>query len=173
MIPSFWLWDDYPWIIDEIDEELAFTAICYSLNTFLALQDKPNCKVILCGGSSNPITAFSPLSQQSELDNICPNKAFISAAGVSIEYGATCFNFDEILLKHRAMAKSQYKILVADHSKFGKIKPASIGTLAQFDALVTDRPSSWILPVLFPTQCKNLLLTPLFTMMRVMRICCT
>ncbi len=130
-----------PWIIDEIDEELAFTAICYSLNTFLALQDKPNCKVILCGGEFKPNNCiFTPLSQQSELDNICPNKAFISAAGVSIEYGATCFNFDEILLKHRAMAKSQYKILVADHSKFGKIKPASIGTLAQFDALVTDRP---------------------------------
>lgn len=107
-----------------------------SLPYKISLTAKWSCAV----GSSNPITAFSPLSQQSELDNICPNKAFISAAGVSIEYGATCFNFDEILLKHRAMAKSQYKILVADHSKFGKIKPASIGTLAQFDALVTDRP---------------------------------
>lgn len=129
-----------PWIIDEIDEELKFTAICYSLNTFIALQNKPNCQVILCGGEFKPNNCiFTPLSQQNELDNACPNKAFISAAGVSVTYGATCFNFDEIMLKHRAIAKSQHKILVADHSKFGKIKPASIGALTLFDTLVTDR----------------------------------
>ncbi|ELY5257782.1 DNA-binding transcriptional repressor DeoR [Yersinia enterocolitica] len=129
-----------PSIIDEIDEELSFTAICYSLNTFLSLQDKPNCKVILCGGEFKPNNyIFTPISQHNELDNACPNKAFISAAGVSIEYGVTCFNFDEILLKHRAIAKSQHKILVADHSKFGKIKPASIGALTLFDAIVTNR----------------------------------
>ncbi|MDW9427171.1 DNA-binding transcriptional repressor DeoR, partial [Yersinia enterocolitica] len=31
-----------------------------------------------------------------------------------------------------------HKILVADHSKFGKIKPASIGALTLFDAIVTN-----------------------------------
>ncbi|CNH66052.1 DNA-binding transcriptional repressor DeoR [Yersinia aldovae] len=129
-----------PLIIDAIDEELTFTAICYSLNTFLSLQDKPNCKVILCGGEFKPNNyIFTPLSQHSELDNACPNIAFISAAGVSLEYGATCFNFDEILLKHRAITKSQHKVLVADHSKFGNVKPASIGALTLFDTLITDR----------------------------------
>lgn len=129
-----------PSIIDEIDEELHFTAICYSLNTFLSLQDKPHCKVILCGGEFKPNNyIFTPIRQHNELDNACPNKAFISAAGISIEYGATCFNFDEILVKHRAIAKSQHKILVADHSKFGKIKPASIGALTLFDSVVTNR----------------------------------
>ncbi|CND92939.1 DNA-binding transcriptional repressor DeoR [Yersinia nurmii] len=129
-----------PLIIDEIPEELAFTALCYSLNTFLSLQDKPNCKVILCGGEFKPNNyIFSPIGQHNELDNVCPNKAFISAAGVSIEFGATCFNFDEVPWKQRALSKSQRKILVADHSKFGQIKPASIGPLTLFDTLVTDR----------------------------------
>ncbi|MGL9750376.1 MAG: hypothetical protein ACR5LC_01350 [Symbiopectobacterium sp.] len=35
-------------------------------------------------------------------------------------------------------ALSQRTILVADSSKFGRIQPAAIGALTQFDTLVTD-----------------------------------
>lgn len=129
-----------PAIIDAIADELSFTAVCHSLNTFLALQDKPNCKVILCGGEFKPNNyIFTGVGQHNELDHICPNIAFISAAGLSLQHGATCFNFDELEMKHRAMAMAQQKILVAEHSKFGKTKPACIGPLAQFDRVITDR----------------------------------
>jgi DeoR family deoxyribose operon repressor len=47
-----------PWIIDAIDDALPFTGVCYSLNTFLALQEKPQCRAILCGGSFMPATRF-------------------------------------------------------------------------------------------------------------------
>lgn len=132
-----------PFIIDAIDQELAFTAVCYSLNTFLALQDLPNCKVILCGGEFHPANCiFTPLTQYSILDNICPDKAFISAAGIDIHHGATCFNFDELTMKHRALSLSQQAILVADSSKFDNIKPACIGALTLFDTLITDQAPS-------------------------------
>lgn len=128
-----------PFLIDAIDEELPFTAVCYSLNTFLALQAKPAAKVILCGGEFHPDNAiFTPLTRQSELDPICTNKAFISAAGVDLKRGATCFNFAELDIKHRAMSLTQRTILVADNSKFGRIQPATISALTQFDTLVTD-----------------------------------
>ncbi len=129
-----------PAIIDAIADELIFTAVCHSLNTFLALQDKPNCKVVLCGGEFKPNNyIFSSVGGRNELDHICPNIAFISAAGLSLQHGATCFNFDELEMKHRAMAMAQQKILVADHSKFGKTKPACIGPLTQFDRVISDR----------------------------------
>lgn len=129
-----------PAIIDAIADELTFTAVCHSLNTFLALQDKPNCKVVLCGGEFKPNNyIFSSVSGRNELDHICPNIAFISAAGLSLQHGATYFNFDELEMKHRAMAMAQQKILVADHSKFGKTKPACIGPLTQFDRVISDR----------------------------------
>lgn len=108
--------------------------------TFLALQDKPNCKVILCGGEFRPNNyIFTAVGRHNELDHICPNIAFISAAGLSLQHGATCFNFDELEMKHRALKMSQQKILVADHSKFGKTKPACIGPLTHFDRVITDR----------------------------------
>ncbi|MCG8708970.1 DNA-binding transcriptional repressor DeoR [Brenneria sp. 4F2] len=127
-------------IIDAIPADFPFTAVCYSLNTFLALQEKNACNVILCGGQYHPDNAiFTPLSQGNELDHICPDKAFISAAGIDIAAGATCFNFAELSMKHRALSMSQQAILIADSSKFGKIKPACIGSLTLFDILITDR----------------------------------
>lgn len=128
-----------PYVIESIPEARVFTAICYSLNTFLALQEKPHCEVILCGGafkSSNSI--FTPIGRCSELDFIRPSKAFISAAGVSIEHGVTCFNFDELLMKHQAIERSAQSILVADSSKFDLVRPAAIAPLARFNTLVSD-----------------------------------
>jgi DeoR/GlpR family transcriptional regulator of sugar metabolism len=33
--------------------------VCYSLNTFLALREKPECRVILCGGEFHASNAIS------------------------------------------------------------------------------------------------------------------
>ncbi len=116
-----------PFIIDALDESLSFTGVCYSLNTFMALRTKPNCKVILCGGSFNPDSAiFVPNGISSELDNLCPTIAFISAAGITPKQGATCFNLDEIALKQKAIQRARRSVLIADASKFGEVKPAWI-----------------------------------------------
>ena len=116
-----------------------FTAVCHPLNTFLALQDKPNCKVVLCGGEFKPNNyIFSSVSGRNELDHICPNIAFISAAGLSLQHGATCFNFDELEMKHRAMAMAQQRSWVRPQqipaNQTGLHRP-----LTQFDRVITDR----------------------------------
>ena len=128
-----------PWIIEAIDNELPFTAICYSLNTFLVLQEKPQCRVILCGGEFHASNAiFKPLSEQDTLSHLCPDIAFYSAAGIDIEMGATCFNLEELPVKHWAMRQARYHVLVADHSKFGKVRPARMGDLTRFDVIASD-----------------------------------
>ncbi|WP_061708490.1 DNA-binding transcriptional repressor DeoR [Pseudenterobacter timonensis] len=128
-----------PWIIDAIDRDLPFTGVCYSLNTFLALQEKPLCRAILCGGEFHASNAiFKPLNLEDILSNLCPDIAFYSAAGVSVRQGATCFNLEELPVKRWAMTAAQYHVLVVDHSKFGKVRPARMGDLACFDALVSD-----------------------------------
>ena len=68
-----------PWIIEAIDSTVPFTAVCYSLNTFLALQEKPACRVILCGGEFHASNAiFKPLNIQDTLSNVCPDIAFFT-----------------------------------------------------------------------------------------------
>ncbi|EBI5726204.1 DNA-binding transcriptional repressor DeoR [Salmonella enterica] len=129
-----------PWIIEAIDNDLPFTAVCYSLNTFLALQDKPHCRAILSGGEFHASNAiFKPLDFHETLNNICPDIAFYSAAGVHTSKGATCFNLEELPVKHWAMTMAQSHVLVVDHSKFGKVRPARMGELSRFDTIISDR----------------------------------
>ncbi len=63
---------------------------------------------------------------------------FISAAGVSHDQGATCYNLNELPMKHHAMRRARQRVLVADSSKYGKVLPARIGALSRFDLLVSD-----------------------------------
>ena len=55
-----------------------------------------------------------------------------------IEKGATCFNLEELAVKHWAMSMAQHHVLVVDHSKFGKVRPARMGELKRFDTIISD-----------------------------------
>lgn len=128
-----------PWVIEAIPNDLPFTGVCYSLNTFLALQEKTLCRAILCGGEFHASNAiFKPLNFNETLNNLRPDIAFYSAAGVHAQQGATCFNLEELPVKHWAMASAQYHVLVVDHSKFGKVRPACMGALSRFNAIASD-----------------------------------
>lgn len=148
-----------PFIVENIPDELTFTAICYSLNTFLALQNKPNCTVILIGGEFKTSShIFIPISLKSDLTFLCPNKAFISAAGVSLTHGVTSFILDEVKIKMQAMATAQKNILIADYTKFDQVKAGRFSPLEKFDLVITnpqvnpvylDYFSQYKIPVLF------------------------
>ncbi|MGQ0287357.1 DNA-binding transcriptional repressor DeoR [Pasteurellaceae bacterium 22721_9_1] len=129
-----------PFIASQIDSSLKFTALCCSINTFLILQEKPNCDVILCGGNYSRHNSFlTPIQLNNELDAICTDKAFISAAGVDLQQGVTCFNFEEAKTKHKAMAKTKQAILIFDHSKLHKVQKAYVANVNQFDLLISEQ----------------------------------
>lgn len=135
-----------PFVASQIDPSVKFTALCCSINTFMVLQDKPHCEVILCGGNYSRNNSFLiPIQLSNELDAICTTKAFISAAGIDENKGVTCFNFDEAKTKQKAMQKTQQSILVIDSSKIAQVQQAYIGKLSQFDQVICDRdlPSSF------------------------------
>ncbi|MDO4627371.1 MAG: DNA-binding transcriptional repressor DeoR [Pasteurellaceae bacterium] len=129
-----------PYIASQIRTEICFTAICCSINTFMVLQEKPNCQLILCGGEYSRHNSFlTSMTLQNELDAICTNKAFISAAGIHTTQGVTCFSFDEAKTKQKAMAKSKQSILVFDHTKLNRVEKAYIAPLEQFDLILCDQ----------------------------------
>ncbi len=45
--------------------------------------------------------------------------------------GATCFNLEELPVKTLGVSAAQFHVLVVDHSKFGKVRSARMGELAQ------------------------------------------
>ncbi|MDP8079448.1 DNA-binding transcriptional repressor DeoR [Phocoenobacter skyensis] len=132
-----------PFIASQIPRSLKFTAVCCSINTFLILQEYPYCDLILCGGQySRHNSALNAISLSNEIDNICTTKAFISTAGVSHTKGVTCFYFDEVQTKLKAMAKTEQSILVFDHSKVNKSQQAYICSINEFDTIITNQPLS-------------------------------
>ncbi|CAY73083.1 Glycerol-3-phosphate regulon repressor [Erwinia pyrifoliae DSM 12163] len=81
------------------------------------------------------------------MDSLCPDIAFIFAAGVSRRQGASCYNLNELPLKHLALQRSRQKFLVADSSKFGQVLPARIAGLSAFDLLISDAQPPEELPI--------------------------
>ncbi|PHX51422.1 DeoR family transcriptional regulator, partial [Pseudomonas syringae pv. syringae] len=85
-----------PFVVDFIPDELEFTAVCNSLNVLLKLQQKPNCSIVLCGGMFHRKNqVFESHAETSILDGVRLTWAFVSAAGVSLDCGVTCFNLHE------------------------------------------------------------------------------
>ena len=116
--------------------------------------------MILCGGSFNPDSAiFVPNGICSELDNLCPTLAFISAAGITQKQGATCFNLDEIALKQKAIQRARRSVLIADASKFGEITSLDCTTFRVFHADHRSGAENGNLPVFDPKERTTFVLT--------------
>ena len=100
---------------------------------------KPLVNIIFPGGYFHPNGQFFESSQGIKLiEEIRVNKIFISASGIHENLGITC-------AKRTALQSAQTHILLADSSKFGKIRPAYFAQLSEIDMVITDNglPHEW------------------------------
>lgn len=129
-----------PFVIDFIADDLPFTAVCNSLNVLLKLQQKPKCNIVLCGGTLHRENqVFESTAEASILDELRLSWAFVSAAGVSLDLGVTCFNLHEVAVKQQVMRQARQSMLLADHSKFDAVRTAHFGALSDFHCVVSDK----------------------------------
>ncbi len=66
-----------------------------------------------------------PLSLEDTLSHLSPDIAF-TRRRVDCEQGRPAIT-EELPVKHWAMRHARYHVLVVDHSKFGKVRPARMG----------------------------------------------
>jgi DeoR/GlpR family transcriptional regulator of sugar metabolism len=66
------------------------------------------------------------------------NKAILGIDGISPEHGLTTLNFLEASIKRRMMEASQELIVVADHTKFGRIGLIPVADVERASTMVTD-----------------------------------
>ena len=128
-----------PYIAEYLPDDIAFTAVCCSMNVFHILNGKPNCTLILTGGEYHRDTQiFDSRSALDIIRNIRITKAFISTAGISEKLGLTCFHPYETDLKKEVMKYSHQVYVVADSTKMGSVKIAYFADISQADALIVD-----------------------------------
>ena len=115
------------------------TVLCYNANIFNYLSTHADLNILMTGGSYHRNTQMFECPEGiSFIRRTRANMFFLSAAGISDLLGITCVNQYEIEVKQASMQVAQQKILLADSSKFGKIRPALFAQISEIDTVVTD-----------------------------------
>lgn len=115
------------------------TIVTYALNVANALSQRaPDVQLVVLGGLYFPASqSFGGQEVTAAIRQLGINKAFISAAGVHGEKGASCFHFHEVAPKRAAIDHAERAILVADESKLDVRRAAFFAELADFDTILT------------------------------------
>lgn len=126
-------------IFTHLSESFPLTVMCYNMNILLASTSRENTDIIFPGGFYHRNTQMFESPESSKLfSRICVDKFFASAAGISQKGMVTCIEQHELSNKQNAIGIADTRILLADSSKFGKIRPCMFATIDDFDLVITD-----------------------------------
>ncbi|ALM53209.1 DeoR/GlpR family DNA-binding transcription regulator [Halomonas huangheensis] len=125
-------------MVSELAAWRDLTVVTYALNVAQAVSKLDGVRLILLGG------LYQSVSQSFEGEDIARqiralgiNRAFISAAGVHLDRGLSCFHFHEVAPKQAALETAAQRILVFDDSKWATLRSAFYGSLDDIDVVVT------------------------------------
>ncbi|XPE44787.1 hypothetical protein ACNKHV_04895 [Shigella flexneri] len=126
-------------MIEAIDNEIPFTAVCYSLKYLSGAERETPCRAFLCGGEFSASNAiFEAHRFQQTLNSFYPDIAFYSAAGMHVSKGATCFNLEELPVKRWAVDGAKSMCWLSTTVNLARCVPARMGDLKRFDIEVSD-----------------------------------
>lgn len=122
-----------------LDPARQVTIITNGIDIVYELKDKPNAKVIVLGGiidySNNCISGSSVLKM---LMGLNPTKVMLGAGGITEEKGVTNYEFLDATYVSDIVTLCQERIVVADHTKFGRNVLTSVMNFTDVSAYVTD-----------------------------------
>jgi len=123
-----------------IPHDRPVTVVCYSLNVAEAVRRMDNIRLIVLGGLYVPSSdSFTGSESLEALRHMGINKALISAGGVDVTRGVSCWNFHEVPIKQAAMASAVESHLVVDSSKFGQVRAVHFAQAGDFDSIITEQ----------------------------------
>ena len=110
-----------------------------TLSIATALMDAPLLTVYTLGGRVRPVTGAEVDDWAARaLAEINVDVAFLGSTAVSIDRGLTTPDAAEAAVKRLMCTSARRRILLADHSKFGKVSTCKHADLADIDVLITD-----------------------------------
>ncbi|MFJ4027478.1 DeoR/GlpR family DNA-binding transcription regulator [Paenarthrobacter sp. NPDC089989] len=110
-----------------------------TLSIAIALMDAPLLTVYTLGGRIRPVT-YAEVDDWAAraLADINVDIAFLGTTAVSLDRGLTTQDAAEAAVKRLMHASARRRILLADHSKFGKVSNCKHADLADVDLIITD-----------------------------------
>ena len=114
------------------------TVLVTNLRAAEELATQSAIQVIVIGGRlrNNELSMVGHLAENA-LRTFHVDKAFIGVGGITQEQGLTEFNFEEAGTKLAMIECARQTIVVADHSKFGKVMLTTVAPLNAADIIIT------------------------------------
>lgn len=126
----------------EAIKDMEITVLTNSIDITHRLSKK-DCKVtVLCAGGRlhKARGCFVGGQTQKFLEHYSFDKAFFSCKSLDLTAGVTDSDDAEAEIKKVALRNSRHRILLADHSKFGRVSFARICHIHELTQLITDKP---------------------------------
>lgn len=115
------------------------TVITNALNVAHLLAEAGGITLVVVGGvlRRSEQSLSGHLTEQA-LAELRADMVFIGAHAVSLEHGLSADNLGEVMTDRAILQIGARRVLVADHSKFGKFATARVVPLAKIETIVTD-----------------------------------
>lgn len=122
-----------------LKQHKSLNVVTNSIAVSMELGDVPAVHVILLGGEINTQYAFTfGEDAREQLRRYQADWAILSVDGVSTEAGVTTFHADEAAINRMMMERAQNTLIVADHSKIGRMGFTRLRTIDSSLQLITD-----------------------------------
>lgn len=130
-------------LIDMINEDVSFTGVTTSLNTFMCLKSKPHCKPILLGGTYDHLNDIFISHNNDILTSMVYSKSFITPNGLHDEFGATVTTEYCASIAKSVLSRTIEKYVVCSNESLDTVSTYSICEVGVFDYFISfEHPSN-------------------------------
>lgn len=126
-------------VCDEIKKRKKAIVITNAMPVLLEFADCKNVTVFFLGGRyDNDFQITVGEGVEDQLSKYTADVLIMGIDGIDVYAGATSYNHLEDSIMRKMILQAKHRIMVADHSKFGRVAFAHITDLNAFDTLITD-----------------------------------
>lgn len=120
-------------------EDFPLTVLCYNFHILSQLYKQDNLSIIVAGGYYHRRDLMFECKEAVDLiKRLRASKMFVSASGIHEKLGLTCAYPHETSTKRASIDSALKKILIADSSKFGQVRPGYFAQLSEMNEIITD-----------------------------------
>lgn len=125
-------------MVPHLADRVGLTVITNAINIALALASFPAITVIMPGGvlRHSELSVLGPLGEEA-MENLRADTLFLGSSAIHPDYGLSAENFAEARSDQALMRAARAIVLVADHSKFGRVATVRVAPLTGIRRLIT------------------------------------
>jgi DeoR family transcriptional regulator, fructose operon transcriptional repressor len=126
-------------LAEMLPQDRELTVLTHALPVAMVLATRPGITLHLIGGTvrGRTLAAVGPWALR-DLEDIHADVAFVGTNGLTVEHGLTTPDLAEAAVKQAIIAASHRVVVLADHTKLGRVDLARVAPLTAVDTLVTD-----------------------------------